>query len=90
MNRREALIIESGGERFRFYYDTVVTETLHITRRHGTTVEEAVTVFFDGQTSWNDELRRFETFTETFGLYWARHPTDQSVIVISCFPLGDE
>lgn len=83
---REALIIEAGGERFRFYYDLDVPEALHVTVRHGTTPEEAIRAFFEGEEGpWNEARQRFETATETHGIYWTRHPHDGSVIVISCF-----
>ncbi len=91
MTRREALIIEAGDERFRFYYDREVPEALHIALRHGTTPEDAIRVFFEGAARPQDEAHaRFETVTETHGLYWTRHAHDQSVIVISCFERGDE
>jgi hypothetical protein len=83
---RQALILESGGERFRFYYDQEVPEVLHITLRHGTTPEEAIATFFSGETGpWDEARRRFETVTDTHGLYWTRHPHDAAVIMISCF-----
>ena len=83
---REALIIEAGGERFRVYYDLEVPEVLHITLRHGTTPEDAIRTFFEGeQQPWDEERQRFETATDKHGLYWTRHPHDGSVIVISCF-----
>lgn len=83
---REALIIEDGGERFRFYYDLDVPEVLHVTVRHGTTPEEAIRTFFEGEERpWDEARQRFETATDTHGLYWTRHPHDGSVIVISCF-----
>jgi hypothetical protein len=84
--RREALIIEAGGERFRFYYDVEHPEVLHITLRHGTSPEDAIRTFFEGWTRrWDNARARFETVTGTHGLYWTRHGSDQSVIVISCF-----
>ena len=83
---REALIIEAGGERFRFYYDLEVPEALHVTLRHGTTPEDAIQTFFEGEHQLrNEERQRFETMSDTLGLYWTRHPHDGSVIVISCF-----
>lgn len=88
--RREALIIEAGGERFRFYYDREVPEVLHITLQHGTTPDDAVRVFFEGTATWYEAHQRFETVTRTHGLYWTRHVHDQSVIVINCFPRGEE
>jgi hypothetical protein len=83
---REALIIEGGGERFRFYYDQEVPEVLHITLRHGAAPEDAIVTFFEGEASpWDEARQRYETITDTHGLYWTRHPNDHSVIVISCF-----
>jgi hypothetical protein len=88
---REALIIEAGGERFRFYYDLEVPEVLHVTLRHGTTPEDAIRAFFEGETSaWDETRARFETVAETHRLYWTRHTHDQSVIVISCFEREEE
>jgi hypothetical protein len=91
MRRRAALIIEAGGERFRFYFDLEVPEVLHITLRHGTTPGDAVRTFFEGEAGpWDDARARSETVTETHGLYWTRHPHDGSVLVISCFEREDK
>ena len=88
---REALIIEAGGERFRFYYDLEVPEVLHVTLRHGTMPEDAIRAFFEGETSaWDETRARFETVAETHRLYWTRHAHDRSVIVISCFEREEE
>jgi hypothetical protein len=88
--RREALIIEAGGERFRFYYDLEHLEVLHIMLRHGTVPEEAIRTFFEGGTRWDEARARFETLTDRHGIYWTRHPHDQSVIIISCFQREEE
>jgi len=91
MARREAFIVEANGERFRFYYDAEHSQILHITLRHDTTPEDAVRTFFEGSIGpWNDANDRYETVTETHGIYWTRHAHDQSVIIISCFKRGDE
>jgi hypothetical protein len=91
MARREALIIEADGERFRFYYDREHPEVLHITFRHGTTPVEAIRTFYAGETrAWDEARSRFETLTGTHGIYWTRHAFDQSVIILSCFRRGDE
>lgn len=83
---REALIIEAGGERFRFYYDVEVPELLHMTLRHGTRPGDAIRAFLEGEhRPWDEARQRFETVSETHRLYWTRHAHDQSVIVISCF-----
>lgn len=89
--QRRALIVEAGGERFRFYYDLEHSQVLHITLQHGTLPEDAIRTFFAGETGpWDEAHSRFATLTETHGLYWTRHAHDQSVIVISCFKRGDE
>jgi hypothetical protein len=91
VGRREALIIEAGGEKFRFYYDREIPEVLHITLQHGTTPQDAIRVFFEGEARpWDEEHARFETVTGTHGLYWTRHAHDQSIVVISCFRRGEE
>ena len=91
MAQRQALIIEANGERFRFYYDPEHPEVLHIALRHSTTPEDAIRTFLEGETeSWDKPHMRFETVTETHGIYWTRHPHDQSVIIVSCFRRGDE
>jgi hypothetical protein len=91
LGMREALIIRSGGEHFRFYFDRRLPEVLHITFQHGTTPEDAIRTFFEGTTThWSEVHQRFETVTETHVLYWTRHAHDESVIVISCFSRGDD
>ena len=86
MAAREALIIEAAGELFRFYYDLEAPDVLHITLRHGATPRDAIRTFFEGASGpWDDARQRFETMSETHGLYWTRHAHDRPVIVISCF-----
>jgi hypothetical protein len=87
MPRREARILTVRGEMFRFYLDDGV---LHITRRHGTAEDVAIRTFFEGNSTWDAAHSRWETVTETHGLYWTRHADDRSVIVISCWKRGDE
>lgn len=70
MAQRQALIIEAGGERFRFYYGLEHPEVLHITLRHGTLPEDAIRTFFASETrQWDEAHARFETLTGTYGLY---------------------
>ena len=88
---REAFVVDAGGERFRFYYDLQDPDVLHITKQHGTMPEDAIRAFFSGHSSpWDEARKRFQTYTGTHGLFWTRHSHDNSVIVISCFRLGDE
>ncbi len=64
---------------------------LHVTLRHDTTPEDAIRTFFEGEEkSWDEARQRFESATETHGLYWTRHPHDDSVIVITCFEREEE
>lgn len=58
------------GIRFVFKCDTDDPTVLHIYARHGTTIENAITTFKTGVTRWNDQYKRFETFSETHGLFW--------------------
>ena len=86
---RRALIVEANGELFRFYYDRDRSDQLHIVARHGARPEDTIATFFRGVTIWNDRSMRYETLTETHCLYWTRHAHDRSVIIVSCFELGD-
>jgi hypothetical protein len=41
--------------------------------------------FFEGDTRWNAERRRFETSTDTHTLYWFWLEQNAVVMVVSCF-----
>ena len=79
--------VEADSLRFIFKYDDDAPDLLHIYARHLNTIEEAIETFFDGETRWNAEHSRFETFTETHGLFWFWIERDSVVMVISCFVL---
>ena len=74
-----------SGIRFVFMTEPTDPKMLHIYARSLTTVYDAVETFFEGQTRWNAEQERLETFTDRFGLYWFWLEVDQVVVVISCF-----
>ena len=60
-----------GGYKFVFKYDELFPDVLHIWARHTKAMEDAVRVWFDGESDiWNWRFSRFETFTEREGLYW--------------------
>ena len=82
--------LEANGEAFYFLFDKNQTNELHISVRHGTVPREAIDTFFEGETAWNEQRKRFETMTATRGIYWARVPEDQGVLIISCFRTGEE
>ena len=71
---------------FFFKYDPSSPELLHIYVRHLTTVGQALFVWFNGKTIFNEVYNRFETETETHCLYWNWiNKEEKKVIVISCF-----
>lgn len=76
---------EVSGIRFVFKRDTDDPEVLHIYARHLTTVEEAISTFFAGQTVFNEQRKRFETFSSTHGLFWFWLKQGTEVMVITCF-----
>jgi hypothetical protein len=82
--------VEDGGFRFVFKYDDDAPELLHIFARHLTSIDDAISTFFDGEEeTWNQEFRRFETYSKTHGLLWFWLEEDRVVMVISCFRLGE-
>ena len=70
---------------FVFKYDDVDPSILHIFSRHLATPEDAIDTFFSGTPAWNAERQRFETTSETHGLYWFWLEENKTVMVISCF-----
>ena len=81
--------VEEDGIRFVFKYDDDAPDLLHIYARHLTSVDDVLDTFFEGQQeSWNEERSRFETYSESHGLFWFWLETDRAVMVISCFRLG--
>ncbi len=79
--------VEERGIRFVFAYDDDAPEFLHIYVRHLTTIDDALDTFFNGQTKRNEGQQRFETFTDTHGLFWFWIEPEKVVMVISCFRL---
>jgi hypothetical protein len=77
--------VEEQGLRFIFKYDDDAPDLLHIYARHLTTIDDALDTFFDGQTAWNAQRQRFETYTATHGLFWFWIQENAVVMVVSCF-----
>lgn len=73
------------GIDFFFKYDELAPDLLHIYVRHLTTPAEALEIFVNGKTAWNVRCQRFETYTETHGLYWFWLQESSKVMIISCF-----
>lgn len=80
-------IVKAQGHTFIFKYDPDDPEILHIYARHLTTIADALDVFFHASfTTWNAQHRRFESSTETHGLYWLwKDEAKKVVVIISCF-----
>jgi hypothetical protein len=80
-----------NGERFFFLYDEDSSEQLHITTSHGTGPLDAVQTFFDGETVFNEQRRRYETSTDNMRVYWVRLEEfyANAVLIISCHPTGE-
>ncbi|MBS1992168.1 MAG: hypothetical protein JSS83_16715 [Cyanobacteria bacterium SZAS LIN-3] len=71
--------------RFVFKFDDEFPDLLHIWVRHTKTVEDAIEVWFEGSETWNAERERFETKTETTGIYWFWLEENRVIMIISCF-----
>ena len=82
--------VRCGGVRFVFKYDEPDSSLLHIYARHLTSIDDALSVFFDPEASetWNSERRRFERYNASHGLFWFwLDEPNQAVMVITCFTL---
>ena len=84
---RKFKCVNAEGIRFVFAYDDQAPETLHIYVQDHTTIGDALEAFFAGSTAKNDQHDRYETFTDTHGLYWFWIDEEKVVMVISCFRL---
>jgi len=83
--RYVSTVDDQTGIRFVFKTDPADPEMLHIYARHLTNEDDALETFFEGETTRNTRYERFETFTDTHGLYWNWIEHDRVVRVISCF-----
>ena len=80
--------IDFNDFRFVFKSETENPEMLHIYARHLVTAEDAIGIFFSYDPVWNAEWKRFETYSNTHGLYWFwcnQTKKKKVVMVISCF-----
>jgi len=86
MAKRQYEVVESEGITFFFAYDKDAPDILHIYVRHLTEIDDALDVFFDGQSTWNSKHERFETYNTTHGLFWFwLNQKERKVMVITCF-----
>ena len=91
MVKFNGIIVKENGILFFFKYDDDSKEQLHIFVRHLTTIDNALDVFFDGESVWNEEYKRFETKNKTHELYWFWLDDKKTkVMIITCFSLNKE
>ena len=86
MNNIKWKIIKRENIKFFFKYEPSSPELLHIYVRHLSTVGQALWIWFNGKTNFNEAYNRFETETETHCLYWNWMNIEKSkVMIITCF-----
>lgn len=74
------------GITFFFKYEPSQPELLHIYVRHLTTIEEAITVFFESEPTFNKQYDRYENSNETHTIYWNWiNESEKKIIIITCF-----
>jgi len=81
---RSRIVIESDGVEFHFFYSKGSETVLHITDRHGTSPEQAITTYFEGLTQFDQEHDRFETVGGECALLWNWIERGKSLFVITC------
>jgi hypothetical protein len=80
--------VRENGITFVFKMDEVDPTLLHIYARHTTSIDDALDMFFDTRPTWNLQFERYESFSETHGLYWFWLDEKAKVVmVVSCFRL---
>lgn len=72
---------------FVFKYEPdIEDEMLHIWVRHTKEPMDAMEAFFEGDTEWNHEHKRFETVSPTNTVHWFWLDEGNDVVmIISCF-----
>lgn len=77
---------EYGGYRFVFKYDDDFPDLLHIWVRHRKTVKRAMEIWFEATKEVrHQKFQRFETYTDTDGIFWIWLDNDRVIMIISCF-----
>lgn len=74
------------GITFVFKYEDDHPEILHIYARHLKEPDDAMDIFFSGQTSWNSNQNLWETLLDGEGVWWYWINEDKKVVmIVSCF-----
>jgi len=78
--------LKANGFTFVFKYEDDYPDLLHIFARHRKETDDAMYIFFNGVTAWNQAQNRFETFLDGEGLFWFWiDEPGKVVMVVSCF-----
>jgi len=86
---RQRVSVSEQGIEFHFFYAKGSTIELHITARHGTTVDDAIETYFNGISEYDSEHRRFVTMTAMRTLFWNWIEPDRVLYVITCIKAGE-
>ena len=79
-------VLKSNALLFYFKYDKTNPAILHIYARHLTSIDDALNVFFNTRSIWNEQYQRYEALTKTHGLYWFwRNEQKREITIITCF-----
>lgn len=91
MKKNKWKIVKHKKITFFFKYEPSAPELLHIYVRHLTTIGQALWVWTNGETELNEKYKRFETETDTHGLFWTwMDEKKKKVMIISCFEKGQK
>ena len=72
---------------FVFKFDDDSPDLLHIWARHLKTEADALRIWLEGTDKWNAKYQRYETYTDSEGVYWIWLKPDKVVMIISCFDI---
>ncbi len=78
--------LKSRDTYFFFKYEDDYPDLLHIWARHLKETDDAIYIYFEGKSQWNQIHQRFETRLDGECIYWFwKNQSKKEVIVISCF-----
>ena len=68
------------------YEENMKEEMLHIWVRHTTEPKDVVKAFLEGDTTWNQKNKRFETTSQKHTVFWFWMDEEKKkVMIITCF-----
>ncbi len=87
MSNNRYKVVSCDGYKFFFKFESDPPDILHIYARGLFEPKDAIRVWNEGtEETENLVFSRFETYTETHGIYWLWLDTEKTkVLIISCF-----